>query len=966
MNATSSSLPSMGLTRGGSGTRLPELPVSRRGRVASVEYPVPGGESTMASQASSAREFLRADHRKRARKARAFKEELLQPLRSYEMSRTNTDVSYLTDDIGHGRSLGGVRVDDPEEGALDVFLPQSLIPAFQKNPDGSAAPMGGWAGAGIDDTDVSTKWFNSVFPKSLPAGRMDAISLDQWLTGMIDRLRKDFKQSQDSREGSPTEPDSEDKLEYIKNCQRLYSVCIHEIIRQTSAHCVERGRLLAKVWMRYVDLLNSLEMLFRVQKDKHAQRERDLKTELETTRLNYLQAVQSLENALKNNISHNKGFQDEYRAFLAKGEAKDKQIADLQQTVQDKLNEIALKQVQLNRLETLEATLPMQIHQLTEQLHEKNAELQRYHAAALMKTHEEVQTEPLHVSDQFIKELLISEGHMLGPDDSPESMAGTRDTDSARLGSGSDASSARSRRRARAGEGDLGGKSANLFSSRLRSALVALTSSRQFQEQNSEGRTAMVRAMSRKIKGMEAWLNSVHGQAFVDSGFDLNSVSSRSTLSTKRSKKSESRRAGRQALRKLMNSAKWKGATTAQERKNLIEELSEEVPEVIVFMSTPKGRSLSSQGFLLSEDSLSDEDSEDGDLDIEVEPPTATSAKRHESKPQLRKSKKASRGRGAPLAKSTSQSGGLKASPGSSPTRKPSVQPAQSSPASPPAVPALRKTSHVPPSPKPAPKANFHWVRTANGYEYVEREEGDESEEGDEDSPGDEKPSEPPSGPPSRLTNPSSRSSRNPPSFRAPLFNIVSSRRKSPAALPHPEEEGDDFDDFRRVESTTTATRKSSEALHRGEERERGMPPHQRSHRGSQPHPSDRRSTMSSSQAGLPTPSAAAPARGSIAPSEAPGAGHGHGPAPRRERPRVSVVSTASRSGGADDESPGSPGSPTWAPSGDSGYDVPWDDDLFSPEAEAEERRKQGLAEVDAPDRAFRPNRARRAPGPSP
>ena len=92
------------------------------------------------------------------------------------------------------------------------------------------------------------------------------------------------------------------KIEYLQNTQRLFSVCMHEIIRQTSVHCVERGQLLAKIWIRYVDLLNVLIMLFRIENDQHMQKEHALRQDLETMNMNYLQAINALEETVLENI----------------------------------------------------------------------------------------------------------------------------------------------------------------------------------------------------------------------------------------------------------------------------------------------------------------------------------------------------------------------------------------------------------------------------------------------------------------------------------------------------------------------------------------------------------------------------------------------------------------------------------------------------------------------------------------
>lgn len=41
----------------------------------------------------------------------------------------------------------------------------------------------------------------------------------------------------------------------------MYSIGFHEIVRQVSVSCIERGQLLAKVWAGYMALFEQLEQL---------------------------------------------------------------------------------------------------------------------------------------------------------------------------------------------------------------------------------------------------------------------------------------------------------------------------------------------------------------------------------------------------------------------------------------------------------------------------------------------------------------------------------------------------------------------------------------------------------------------------------------------------------------------------------------------------------------------------------
>ena len=45
-------------------------------------------------------------------------------------------------------------------------------------------------------------------------------------------------------------------LDLIGKEQTIYNVIFHELIRQVSVHCVERGELLAELRKRYANLLD--------------------------------------------------------------------------------------------------------------------------------------------------------------------------------------------------------------------------------------------------------------------------------------------------------------------------------------------------------------------------------------------------------------------------------------------------------------------------------------------------------------------------------------------------------------------------------------------------------------------------------------------------------------------------------------------------------------------------------------
>jgi hypothetical protein len=45
-----------------------------------------------------------------------------------------------------------------------------------------------------------------------------------------------------------------DPLEAVKEAQKLYNICFHEVCRQVWVQCAERGQLMEKLWTRYLQL----------------------------------------------------------------------------------------------------------------------------------------------------------------------------------------------------------------------------------------------------------------------------------------------------------------------------------------------------------------------------------------------------------------------------------------------------------------------------------------------------------------------------------------------------------------------------------------------------------------------------------------------------------------------------------------------------------------------------------------
>ncbi|XP_055498168.1 axonemal dynein light chain domain-containing protein 1 isoform X3 [Leucoraja erinacea] len=91
-----------------------------------------------------------------------------------------------------------------------------------------------------------------VFPSMKPCGRIEAIQLSQVMDDMLEKAGFNDDKKQELR----GETQMYYLLDLVKKEQTIYNIVFHELIRQISVDCAERGELLAKVRERYVSLLD--------------------------------------------------------------------------------------------------------------------------------------------------------------------------------------------------------------------------------------------------------------------------------------------------------------------------------------------------------------------------------------------------------------------------------------------------------------------------------------------------------------------------------------------------------------------------------------------------------------------------------------------------------------------------------------------------------------------------------------
>ena len=239
----------------------------RRSRIDPAQAPAP--THTAEVRREEVRDFLkeRADVHQRRAKRREIAEStavrLPREIKANTLKRGGKDreISYLSD--GGGASS-------------TASVPASVIPdAFRivmESPFPTREP-GFYSVFGEDSEDnwaynAATRHFEAVlFPSKVPAGRRDVVLLHAWVNDMITRLKQTSSSLREE--------------EMLKDAQLLFSVAFHEIIRQVSVHCLERGYLMGKIWWSEMELFQRLLALHK-RTDASLQRERKQHTEERT------------------------------------------------------------------------------------------------------------------------------------------------------------------------------------------------------------------------------------------------------------------------------------------------------------------------------------------------------------------------------------------------------------------------------------------------------------------------------------------------------------------------------------------------------------------------------------------------------------------------------------------------------------------------------------------------------------
>lgn len=123
-------------------------------------------------------------------------------------------------------------------------------------------------------SDEDGMWHTLVFPSDKPSSRMDAVHLDAWITRSLAPRQKEDGQTEASRS--------------VEELVNILSVALHEVSRQVTHHCVERGQALERIWKTYVELfdrvMRQMRELLTAQKGKTAEKQRQLALVREETK----------------------------------------------------------------------------------------------------------------------------------------------------------------------------------------------------------------------------------------------------------------------------------------------------------------------------------------------------------------------------------------------------------------------------------------------------------------------------------------------------------------------------------------------------------------------------------------------------------------------------------------------------------------------------------------------------------
>jgi hypothetical protein len=140
-----------------------------------------------------------------------------------------------------------------------------------------------------------------MFPTNRLCSQADAVVLDKWITNSLGRYADKLSHS--------TEEDS-NLSQMVDELVPILSIGLHEVNRQVTQHCLERGVVLEKIWRTYIELferaLSETRAMLRFHKDRtvRVQEEQErIRQELRHAQHKHPEQIEKLTKTLLNKFS---------------------------------------------------------------------------------------------------------------------------------------------------------------------------------------------------------------------------------------------------------------------------------------------------------------------------------------------------------------------------------------------------------------------------------------------------------------------------------------------------------------------------------------------------------------------------------------------------------------------------------------------------------------------------------------
>jgi len=201
------------------------------------------------------------------------------------------DVSYLSDQAKVAPSASSWR----QAAQIEAKIPPSRIPVQDHCTIRSPLPAPLGSRLHTERDAKSQLWNTTLFPSLVPAGRQEVHFLEQWLDDTLAAFFASHRQpnaganadaaSSPAQRGAatgaaaqPTEPVK--LLDVMSGVHQIYSIATHELVRQISANCVERGVLLDKIWSHMTSMVEVLVKTATSAEDRVAEQRKSVESEL--------------------------------------------------------------------------------------------------------------------------------------------------------------------------------------------------------------------------------------------------------------------------------------------------------------------------------------------------------------------------------------------------------------------------------------------------------------------------------------------------------------------------------------------------------------------------------------------------------------------------------------------------------------------------------------------------------------